>query len=188
LTEGVALESQASKPSGGGGEDSARALSRPLSIGERQVVPLGRGLRFGMNFHRFMELATGARGLDPADLRARLGLAEHELARIEAAARRLLGEPKLRRFFDPRCFVHARNEVPFIGSDGKIGRIDRLVEFADEVWVLDYKSGSAPADGALAREYREQVAGYRSAIRDMCSSRRIRAMLIFSDGSYAEVS
>ncbi len=31
--------------------------------------------------------------------------------------------------------------MPYINAKGALKRIDRLVEFDDEVWVLDYKLG-----------------------------------------------
>jgi ATP-dependent helicase/nuclease subunit A len=188
LVERQETRNLASELPSGGHRPVPAALSRPLPTGERRVLPQGRGVRFGVHFHRFMELATGAGHLDRGELRKRLGLAEHEFSRIELPATALLAHPELRRFFDPQCFLRARNEVSFVGVDAAIGRIDRLVEFAEEVWVLDYKSGSAPDDAGLGREYREQVAGYRGVMQGMFGDRPVRAMLIFSDGSFVEVS
>jgi ATP-dependent helicase/nuclease subunit A len=62
-------------------------------------------------------------------------------------------------------------------------RIDRLVEFGDEVWVLDYKLGE-PADAA---RYRAQMREYRNAMQAVYKSKKVRCALIFAEGSLSEV-
>ena len=69
---------------------------------------------------------------------------------LESIARGMVASDGLRRFFDPAQHRWAASELEFVLPDGSLGRIDRLVEFDDEVWILDYKSG--PGD-AFAEAY-----------------------------------
>ena len=64
------------------------------------------------------------------------------------------------RFFDPACFVEARNELELVSAAGT-RRIDRMVRFDGEVWVLDYKR-QAPAEFIDA--YRTQVREYMQLV------------------------
>jgi ATP-dependent helicase/nuclease subunit A len=93
-------------------------------------------------------------------------------------AEAILGNPETRRFFTSG---RGRNEVPYVGADGRLRRIDRLVEYDDEVWVLDYKTGGM-ADGYLA-----QLADYRQAMAALHPGKRIRSALLFGDGGWQEV-
>jgi len=62
-------------------------------------------------------------------------------------------------------------------------RIDRLVEFDDEVWVLDYKLG----DSEDAARYRSQMLEYRSAMQAVYAGKAVRCALLFADGMLSEV-
>jgi ATP-dependent helicase/nuclease subunit A len=94
----------------------------------------------------------------------------------------LLEAPHLRRFFDPTCYLNAYNELPYASGAGEMRRIDRLVEFADEVWILDYKTGERVAAADLARRaapYRAQMQSYRDAVRQVYPHKPVRCALVF---------
>jgi ATP-dependent helicase/nuclease subunit A len=130
--------------------------------------------RFGIALHAALQAlaptharSSNARELDP-------DFQEH--------AERILNTPALRRFFDPAEFVAAYNELDIshaAGGEAALLRIDRLVEFATEVWVLDYKSG----DQVNANQHREQIAAYCEAVRDLYPGKAIRGAVIAADGS-----
>lgn len=157
-----------------------------MSAGAGMTVPVeGIGRRrppatpqseFGIRVHRYLELASA--GFDPAAIRADLGLDEAGFAEVRAMAAAILGNPATRRFFDSG---RGRNEVAYVDADGQLRRIDRLVEYDDEVWVLDYKTGG------YADEYRDQLADYRRAVTTLYPGKRVRSALLFGDGSWQEV-
>ena len=62
---------------------------------------------------------------------------------------------------------------------GELRRIDRVVELADEIWVLDYKTGDAPQ--AIGR-YRAQLEAYRQAMAALAAGKPVRAALILAGG------
>jgi ATP-dependent helicase/nuclease subunit A len=160
-------------------------LNAPLPTGERRAALAGRGLTYGVSFHALMERLTGDAPADRAAVQAGLGLTEREFVPMWDQAQRVLAAPGLKRFFDPAQFSRAVNEVSYVGEDGNVRRIDRLVELRDAVWVLDYKTGDgAAADPALMAEYRAQLAEYRNAMRLAYGpKRRVNAAIIFADGN-----
>jgi len=160
-------------------------LKRVLRVGLRQAFVGSSATRYGTLFHLLMEKLTAAPAPPgPETLRRLLGIAEPEFNRLHEEASRILGNPDLRKFYDPGRFVSAVNELSFMDSDGSLKRVDRLVEFDDDIWVLDYKTGNSAATArpALAT-YRAQVAGYCEALKRVYPDRRVRGAIIFSDAS-----
>ncbi|HKU71768.1 MAG TPA: PD-(D/E)XK nuclease family protein, partial [Burkholderiales bacterium] len=99
-------------------------------------------------------------------------------------AQGLIAAPALTRYFDPNQYRSAANEIAYVDERGETRRIDRLVEFDKEVCVLDYKSGSA--DAALAAQYAGQLAEYRAAAERLYPGKKVRGLLVFSDGTTSE--
>jgi ATP-dependent helicase/nuclease subunit A len=116
-------------------------------------------------------------------LRQRLSIPSAEIESLWQQARHLLAQPHLQRYFDPQHYLSANNEMPYVNARGELKRIDRLVEFDDEVWVLDYKT-SESADPA---PYRAQLAEYRSAMQAVYAGKIVRCALVFADGVLSEV-
>jgi ATP-dependent helicase/nuclease subunit A len=188
-----------SRASGGGAgaqadagvADGARAsdprLSGPLPTGARNALLARRAARYGTQFHSLMERLTGGAPAGREAVLRELGLTEREFAPLWEQAQRVLAAPGLARFFDPAQFKRAANEVPYVVETGEVRRIDRLVEFADEMWVLDYKTGDVRSAGPLLDEYRAQVAEYCAAMRRLYGRRKVSGAIVFADGEVLEV-
>ena len=99
-------------------------------------------------------------------------------------ARVILSQPDLRRFFDPALYREARNEMDVI-ADGRLMRLDRVVIFDDEVWILDYKRAFLDIERAA---YAAQLAQYRAALRPVFQDRKLRSALITVDGRLWELA
>src|SRR5262249_8305587 len=162
-------------------------LNAPLPTGERRELPAGAGLAYGVNFHSLMERLTGGAPAERATIRRALALTERAFGPMWDQAQRLLAAPALARFFDPRQFRRALNEVSYASAAGGVCRIGRLVEFDDEVWILDYKTGEKPGEGALSAKYEAQLAGYRAAVAALYPRKAVRGLLIFGDAEAVEV-
>jgi ATP-dependent helicase/nuclease subunit A len=121
--------------------------------------------------------------IQSADLQQRLGIPSGEMDTLWQQAQHLLALPPLQRFFDPQHYLSANNEMPYVNAAGELKRIDRLVEFDEEVWVLDYKTGES-ADPA---PYRAQMAEYRTAMQAVYAGKTVRCALLFADGKLSEV-
>jgi ATP-dependent helicase/nuclease subunit A len=124
------------------------------------------------------------RGVFGEVLQQRLGIPSVEMESLWSQAQRLLTLPQLTRFFDAQQYQHASNEMPYINAKGELKRIDRLVEFDNEVWVLDYKLG----DSEDAARYRAQMQEYRVAMQSVYAGKLVRCALIFADGVLREIS
>ena len=168
--------------------------SRPSQPDPPVRSPLGETLdkrRFqrGILIHRLMQtlpdlppdqaeaaarrfLAGPAHGLDPEE--------QDQIARETLAVLRHAD-------FAPLFGPASRAEVPVVGLvEGKAlsGRIDRLVVTADEVMIVDYKTNRPPPEtiGEVAPAYREQLDAYRAALERIYPAKRIRTVLLWTDG------
>ncbi len=136
----------------------------------------------GIWLHALLQhLTEGA--VNEAELQQRLGIPSDEIATLYPQAQHLLTLPQLARFFDAQQYRTACNELPYINANGEMKRIDRLVEFDDEVWVLDYKLGDS---GDVAR-YRAQMQEYRAAMQSVYAGKTVCCVLVFADGALSEV-
>ncbi|MFN7085967.1 MAG: UvrD-helicase domain-containing protein [Burkholderiales bacterium] len=159
-------------------------LARPLAIGTRRPFVDTAQTRYGTQFHLLMEKLTAAPLPPPKEaLRQMLAIAEPDFSRMYDEALQLLHHPRLRRFYDPAQFVSASNEMSF--SDGTVSRIDRLVEFEDAVWVIDYKTGEdvTPENAAqAAARHRPQLAAYCAAMRRVFRGKAVHGLIVFRGG------
>jgi ATP-dependent helicase/nuclease subunit A len=167
---------------------SALRMTAP-AVGQRQAaVSDTLATRQGELFHACLEHhAPPGCPRDLAALATRLGLAE-ALPRIEAAARALLAKPELARFFDPAQYRRAHNELCLLDASGRMQRLDRVVEFDDAVWVIDYKTGDddgAARDAVLIERHQAQLAGYCALLAALHPDRRVEAALLRADGRLA---
>ena len=145
----------------------------------------------GIRFHALLEWLRPELPLVPQAeaLRARLAVGESEFAALWEQALAVVQAPELRRFFDPALHLAAYNELSYIGGDGNLCRIDRLVEFPGEVWILDYKTSEKPAPdfAALSQIYRPQLERYRAAMEDAFPAKTVRCALVFAGPTMVEV-
>ncbi|MFP5504809.1 MAG: UvrD-helicase domain-containing protein [Gammaproteobacteria bacterium] len=156
------------------------------AVGQRIAPPAAHpAASMGELFHACLEhhAPPGA----PRDLPAlavRLGL-ETQLERIEAAARALLAQPHLARFFDPSLYRAAHSEWTLLDARGRLQRLDRVVEFDDAIWLIDYKTGDdsrGVSDAQLVERHRAQLAGYRSLLAELHAGKPVHAALLLADG------
>ncbi len=166
----------------------AKALPRinAPAIGQRLApAPVNPAAASGELFHACLEhLAPPGAPRDLPTLAARLGMTA-ELKRIEADARALLAQPHLARFFDPAQYQNAHNELALLDANGRLQRLDRVVEFDDAVWVIDYKTGDdSPGltDGHLAERHRSQLSNYQALLAGLYPSKPVQAALLLADG------
>jgi ATP-dependent helicase/nuclease subunit A len=167
------------------GNDSyeCSAVKLPLIIptGKRTIRTTAQQQR-GIWLHALLQYLTEGM-TDETELRQRLNIASSEMATHYQQAKNLLTLPQLARFFDAQQYRNACNEMPYINANGELKRIDRLVEFDDEVWVLDYKLG----DSEDASRYRAQMQEYRAAMQTVYVGKTVRCALVFADGVLSEM-
>ncbi len=150
-------------------------LTHPLPTGQLQA-PLSAAQQHGIWLHSLLE----HHGQPVSDL----GIPPDALPALQQQVAQLLQQPHLQRFFDPAQHLAAYNELEYVNPQGELRRIDRLVEFADEVWVLDYKSGTPEQ----APRYQSQLQEYRQAMQSLYPHKSVRSGLIFGSGAWLEIA
>jgi ATP-dependent helicase/nuclease subunit A len=166
-----------------GGPQADPRLSGPLPTGTRSPLLARRAARYGTQFHALMERLTGGAPGGRDAVQRELDLSEREFAPLWEQAQRVLAAPGLARFFDPGQFKRAANEVSYMIETGEVRRIDRLVEFDDEMWVLDYKTGDARSvEPLLLEQYRAQITDYCAAMRRLHARQQVSGAIVFADG------
>jgi ATP-dependent helicase/nuclease subunit A len=177
-------------PSADSANDQPAAMPPPRivapAIGQRLArAPANPAAASGELFHACLEhLAPPGIPRDLAALATQLGVAA-ELKRIEAEARALLVQPHLARFFDPVQYRCAHNELALLDAGGRMQRLDRVVEFADAVWLIDYKTGDDSrtlSDAQLAERHRPQLAGYQMLLAGLYPGKPVHTALLLADG------
>ncbi len=139
--------------------------------------------RFGSFVHELLEHAVPP--APQTDSLARRYGHHPDWHRAWAICQRILQAEHLRHFFDPNAYVRADNELSWVRADGKIGRIDRLVEFSTEIWILDYKTGHV--ETAESR-YAEQLLEYRDVIQHCLAGKPVRCALITHQAELVEMT
>ncbi|MGC2165378.1 MAG: UvrD-helicase domain-containing protein [Gallionella sp.] len=167
----------------------AAVLSSKSLIVLPPVVPAGkRSARStvqqqrGIWLHALLQHYTeGTNGV--AAIMQRLAIPADEMELLLQHTRHLTSLPELARFFDAKLYRSACNEMAYVNMQGELKRIDRLVEFEDEVWVLDYKLG----DREDAARYRVQLAEYQRAMQQVYVGKTVHCALLYADGSLLQV-
>lgn len=145
--------------------------------------------RYGILLHALLEaLAPPSIARDRDDLFRQSGASAQEFERAWQQVRRILNAPNLAQFFCPAHYLRAHNELSFYDEHNLTRRIDRLVEYEHEVWLLDYKAMSASneANVDIAGRYAAQMNVYRDAILRVFR-KPVRCGLILGDASLIEV-
>lgn len=139
----------------------------------------------GILLHTLLERITEAHVwpvMVPApDVTARwLGCSREAADDACAQARCIVTRPELRRFFDPALFHKAFNELDLM-ANGELMRADRVVYFAQEVWILDYKRS---VDGDDLDEHTAQLGRYRRVFEATAGTIQVHTALISADGQF----
>ena len=173
----------------GGSNDHGKLLQdiKELHPALRQAIPSGRRVptpspqqRRGIWLHALLQHLTSAPiGVEKSELQVRCGIPIAEMESLWQQAQHLLKQPTLQRFFDPKKFHQAVNEMPYVNAAGQVKRIDRLVEFENEIWLLDYKTGG----GVNPVVHSAQMEEYRAAMQTIYADKSVYCALIQEDGS-----
>lgn len=155
---------------------------------ERQPTDATEAINRGLLVHRLLqslpELAPSARS---AAARRFLRAQAPDLA--DGAAEALVDEV-LRVLDAPECAplfgASARAEVAVAARIARrdrapldiAGRIDRLAETKDEIWIADFKTGAEPESVPAA--YVAQLALYRAAVAQIYPDRGVRAFVLWT--------
>lgn len=180
----VPIAAQQARP---GENESAQfdsVWSRPLPPSAEAVDP---ARRYGITLHTLLEaLAPPAPSRTRDELRLICRSPDDDFGQAWRSAQAILSAGELQRFFDPRQYQRAYNELSF-HVDGEVRRIDRMIEFDDAIWLIDYKATHAATHAdALRAQYATQLALYRRAIEQIFS-KPVRTALVLGDATLLEI-
>ena len=103
---------------------------------------------------------------------------------------KIINSISLKRFFNPKEYLKAHNEVAYINRSGDIRRIDRLIEFDDEIWILDYKISLDPdskPSSEMLYQYKSQLVQYRDDFVKIRKDKPIRIGVVLIGGELIEL-
>lgn len=144
---------------------------------------------YGIMLHALLEaLAPPSTPRERDELFKQIGGSAQEFEQAWQQTQKILSAPNLARFFQSQHYLRAHNELAFYDEHNSARRIDRLVEYADEVWLLDYKAVSASSEDEtdVAARYAAQMSLYRNAMA-RAFTKPIRCGLILGDASIVEI-
>ncbi len=145
----------------------------------------------GELFHAWLErLAPPGASKDPSVLARKLKIPAETCAMIEHAARAVIRSPELARYFEPGHYLKAHNELEILDAAGKLQRLDRVVEFADSVCILDYKTGQDAlrvSGETLRTAHRAQLSGYAALLQSLYPDKPVQAAIVLADGRLVSV-
>ena len=169
--------------------------SRPARTEPPPQSPVGedRARRFqrGLVIHRLLQTlpdlapARRAAAAERYVARAMAGIAASVREQIAAETMRILENPE----FAPLFGSGSAAEVPLIGAIGTFrlsGQVDRLRVTEHEVLIIDYKTNRPPPHDVADVDpaYMFQMAAYRTALSAVWPGKRIRCLLLWTDGPF----
>ena len=118
------------------------------------------------------------------------GVRAERLAALKKEVLDVLALEELRDLFGPE----SQPEVALGGQiallDGRSlaisGQIDRLAVTATDVLIADFKTGTPHSGGAMPSAYLAQLAMYRAAIAPLYPDKKVRCILVWTEGPLAE--
>lgn len=117
----------------------------------------------------------------PIDISRWLELEIDQAEAVATSAREMLASPALAHVFDPARYRHAFNEVELFDTQGRLLRIDRLVDRGDVLVIVDYKARVLPQEYA---DYAAQLDRYRAAVQRAFPDRTIETGLATATGEW----
>ena len=183
IQEGVAI-TLAKQTSASIVSEAAKSVELPpiINVGNHTMSITDQRQR-GIWLHLLLQYFSENKKTDERELRQRFSIPPIEFDFLRNQARLIFALPQLERFFDQKHFQRASNEIPYINASGEMKRIDRLVEFESEVWVLDYKLGELKN----STRYRDQMQEYRTAMQSVFANKKVRSALVFANGDFVEM-
>lgn len=160
-----------------------------LPVGIQQAYPVGEhtlysdnaATDYGTLVHLLLEAITPPLQRDETQLQARFN-AHPQYSTAHQHARDIVNQPHLQRFFDAAQYRRAHNELSYQRLNGSTHRIDRVVEFDNEVWVLDYKTDQTDDAQQLIQRHRAQLAEYQTAMQLCYPAHAVHCAIINAAG------
>jgi len=152
-------------------------------------------LLLGTTVHHILENLTNKRLSSKEELkipsnsqvRSWLGLSQEIAEKSIAIVQNILFADQLRDYFYGSHIKAAWNELVLMDDQDVMSKIDRLVEFDDQLVILDYKLQIPQPGQYLYEKYYQQLQKYKYLVQQLRNDKPIRAFLIDQHANVKEI-
>ena len=148
----------------------------------------------GVAFHAIMEHVMRMGIQDPQDLpdsgelMAWLNISPELIDDARRCAANVLSSNQAKDFFFNPQIQNAWEELDIASPDGRLLRIDRLIELPDQLLILDYKLSIPEVTDDMYQKYQLQMATYRQCVSDLRPDKEVKSYLLSGKGEFLEMS
>ncbi|MFM9156258.1 MAG: 3'-5' exonuclease, partial [Polynucleobacter victoriensis] len=172
-----------------GEADVSAPFDEELITPEQQKV-----IDLGVAFHAIMEhvMRMGIRhveDLPPSDeLVSWLNIDSKLASDARRCAVNVLSSDFAEKFFFSNEIQNAWEELDIASSDGRLLRIDRLIELPNQLLILDYKLSIPEVTHELYQKYQLQMATYRQCVSKLRPDKEVKSYLLSGKGELLEMN
>ncbi|MEY4121162.1 MAG: hypothetical protein RLZZ472_1553, partial [Pseudomonadota bacterium] len=158
-----------------------------VSIEQQGMIDLG------VAFHAVMEHVMRAGIRDSSampsaeEMVAWLNLSPEVAADARHCALNVLNSVKTKHFFFDSAIQASWEELDVADSNGRLLRIDRLIELPSELIILDYKLSIPEPTSELFAKYDAQMSTYRECVAQLRPDKPVKSYLLGANGDVLEL-
>jgi ATP-dependent helicase/nuclease subunit A len=116
-----------------------------------------------------------------------LNLSPEVAAESRRCALNVLNSVKTKHFFFDSAIQASWEELDVADSNGRLLRIDRLIELPSELIILDYKLSIPEPTSELFAKYDAQMSTYRECVAQLRPDKPVKSYLLGANGDVLEL-
>ena len=158
-----------------------------VSVEQQDMIDLG------VAFHAVMEhvMRSGIRDSpeipSAEEITAWLNLSPEVASEARRCALNVLNSEKTKHFFFDPTIQASWEELDIADSNGRLLRIDRLIELPSELIILDYKLSIPNPTNELFAKYDTQMTTYRECVTQLRPDKPVKSYLLGANGDVLEM-
>jgi ATP-dependent helicase/nuclease subunit A len=159
-----------------------------VSVEKQEMIDLG------VAFHAVMEHVMRAGITDSSEVPsaeeiiAWLNVGPEFATDARRCALNVLNSAKTKHFFFDPAIQAAWEELDVADTNGRLLRIDRLIELPNELIILDYKLSIPEPSSDLFAKYDAQMSIYRECVAQLRPDKPVKSYLLGANGDVLEMS
>lgn len=140
----------------------------------------------GIVQHKLIELLSPPNAVAAIDAtQHNFNIDKDQLTKLVSDSKKLIAKPEFAFIFDPAIYNKAYKEqaITYQDKHGETayGIIDRLIEYQEEIWIIDFKTQQAvDDDSAQAQPFTEQLTYYEQGVKEIWPDKKIRKAILFT--------
>jgi ATP-dependent helicase/nuclease subunit A len=148
----------------------------------------------GVAFHAVMEHVMRAGIADSShipsaeEIVAWLNISPELAPEARRCALNVLNSEKTKHFFFDPTIQASWEELDIADPNGRLLRIDRLIELPSELLILDYKLSIPDPKSKLFAKYNSQMSTYRECVAQLRPDKPVKSYLLGVNGDVLEMS